>query len=138
MRKRTLFIVVALIFIAAIFAYTYANRNGTRPTFRLARAELGQIISTVSSTGTLTPVTTVQVGSQVSGQIKELNADFNSEVHEGQVIARIDPENFEARVRQAEAELAVALANVAIQRAAIERAQAELENAYAALAAAKA
>jgi HlyD family secretion protein len=138
MRKRTLFIVVVLILIAAILAYTYANRNGNRPTYRLARLEQGPIISTVSSTGTLTPVTTVQVGSQVSGQIKELSADFNSEVHEGQVIARIDPENFEARVRQADAELAVARANVAIQRADVERTRAELENAYAALAAAKA
>jgi HlyD family secretion protein len=138
MRKRTLFIVLALSAIAAILAFIYADRNGKRPTYRLARAERGPIISTVSSTGTLTPVTTVQVGSQVSGQIKKLYADFNSEVHEGLVIARIDPENFEARVRQADAELAVALANVAIQRAAMERAQAELENAYAALAAAKA
>jgi HlyD family secretion protein len=80
-------------------------------------------VSTVSSTGTLNAVITVQVGSQVSGQIKELSADFNSEVREGQVIARIDPENFEARVRQADAELAVARANVAIQQAAVERAR---------------
>jgi len=138
MRKRTLFIILILVVIAAILAYIYANRNGTRPTYRLARVERGSIISTVSSTGTLTPVTTVQVGSQVSGQIKELYVDFNSKVHEGQVIARIDPENFEARARQADAELAVARANVAIQRAAVERTQAELENAYAALAAAKA
>jgi HlyD family secretion protein len=138
MRKRTLFIILILIGIAAILAYIYANRNGERPAYRLARVERGPIISTVSSTGTLTPVTTVQVGSQVSGQIKKLYADFNSEVHEGQVIAQIDPENFEARVRQADAELAVALANVAIQRAAMKRARAELDNAYAALAAAKA
>jgi HlyD family secretion protein len=138
MRKRTLFIILSLIGIAAILAYLYANHNGEQPTYRLAKVERGPIISTVSSTGTLTPVTTVQVGSQVSGQIKELYADFNSEVHEGQVIARIDPENFEARVRQADAELSVALASVAIQRAAMERAQAELENTYAALAAAKA
>jgi len=138
MRKRTLFIVLALILIAAIVAYTYANRDGKQSTYRLTRVERGSIISTVSSTGTLTPVTTVQVGSQVSGQIKELYADFNSKVREGQVIARIDPENFESRVRQADAELAVARANVAIQRAALERMRAELENAYAALAAAKA
>ena len=138
MRKRTLFIVLALILIVAIMAYTYANRNGNHPTYRLTRVERGPIISTVSSTGTLTPVTTVQVGSQVSGQIKELYVDFNSKVQEAHVIARIDPENFEARVRQADAELAVARANVAIQRAAVERTRAELENAYAALAAAKA
>jgi len=138
MRKRTLFIVLALILITAIVAYTYANRNGKQPSYRLTRVERGPIISTVSSTGTLTPVITVQVGSQVSGQIKELYVDFNSKVQEGEVIARIDPENFEARVRQADAELAVARANVAIQRAAVERTRAELENAVAALAATKA
>jgi HlyD family secretion protein len=138
MRKVTFFIIGAVIVIAALFVYTYANRTGKQPTYRLATVERGSIVSTVSSTGTLTPVTTVQVGSQISGQIKELYADFNSEVHEGQVIARIDPENFEIRVRQADAELSVARANVAIQRAAMERTRAELENAYGALAAAKA
>ncbi len=71
--------------------------------------ERGPIVSSVSSTGTLSAVITVQVGSQVSRQIEELFADFNSEVREGQVIAQIDPENFEARVGQAEAELAVAV-----------------------------
>jgi len=138
MSKRTLFIVLAVIIIAAFLTYRYAHRNGERAAYRLAKVERGPIISTVSSTGTLAPVTTVQVGSQVSGQIRELYADFNSKVQEGQVIARIDPENFEARVRQADAELAVAHANVAIQRAALERTRAELENAFAALAAAKA
>lgn len=118
--------------------YLYVGSDGKTPTFRLARVESGPIVSTVSSTGTLSAVITVQVGSQVSGQIKELSANFNSDVREGQIIARIDPENFEARVRQADAELAVARANVAIQRAAVERARAELENVRAALAAAKA
>jgi len=137
-RRLILLVAVAVAVSVAIILYFYVGNNGNQPSFRLTQVERGPIISSVSSTGTVTPVTTVQVGSQVSGQIRELYVDFNSKVQEGQVIARIDPENFEARVRQADAELAVARANVAIQRAAVERTQAELENGYAALAAAKA
>jgi len=137
-RRLILLVAVAVAVSVAIILYFYVGSDGNLPSFRLTQVELGPIISTVSSTGTVTPVTTVQVGSQVSGQIRELYVDFNSKVQEGQVIARIDPENFESRVRQADAELAVARANVAIQRADVERTRAELENAYAALAAAKA
>ena len=113
------------------------GRNGG-VAYRLAAVERGPITSAVSTTGTLNAVITVIVGSQVSGQIKELLADFNSEVEAGQVVARIDPEVFDARVRQAEAELAVAKANVAIQRAGVERSQQELANAIAARNSAKA
>lgn len=109
MRRVSLFIALAGVVIAAAVIYVSAGNDGKHPTFRLASVERGPILSSVSSTGTLSAVITVQVGSQVSGQIKELFADFNSEVREGQVIAQIDPENFEARVRQAEAELAVAV-----------------------------
>ena len=137
MRKLTVLLITILI-VAAALVYFYLNRADEQPRFRLAQVERGPIISAVSSSGTLNAVITVQVGSQVSGQIKELLADFNSEVRAGQVIARIDPQDFEARVRQAEAELEVARANVAIQRATVERARAELRNAQAALAAAKA
>ena len=72
---------------------------------------------------------TVKVGAEVTGKIKEILADFNSEVTTGQLIARIDPEAFEVKVRQEEADLVVAVANVAIRRASLERAKAELENA---------
>jgi HlyD family secretion protein len=113
------------------------GRNGAS-SFRLAAVERGPIISAVSTSGTLNAVITVQVGSQVSGQIMELMADFNSEVKAGHVIARIDPETFAAKVRQAQAELDVARANVHIQRAGIERAQKELANAAASLNSAKA
>ena len=138
MRRLILLVAMAVAVSVAIILYFYVGSDGNLPSFRLTQVESGPIISTVSSTGTVTPVTTVQVGSQISGQIRELYVDFNSKVEQGQVIARIDPENFEVRVRQADAELAVARANVAIQRAAVERTQAELENAYAALAATKA
>ena len=65
----------------------------------------GDIVDTVGSTGTLQAVTTVQVGSQVSGNISWLGADFNSIVKKGQVIARLDPSLFQAQVEQARANL---------------------------------
>ncbi len=114
------------------------NGQSAAAPYRLAVVERGPIVSAVSTSGTLNAVITVQVGSQVSGQIKEMLADYNSEVKAGQVIARIDPETFEAKVGQAEAELAVSRANVGIQRAEVERAQKEFANAEAALNSARA
>ncbi|MGD8983177.1 MAG: efflux RND transporter periplasmic adaptor subunit [Desulfobacteraceae bacterium] len=137
-RRVLFFVILAVIAMGAVAIYLFSDSDDESATFRLARIERGPIISTVSSTGTLNAVITVQVGSQVSGQIMELLADFNSEVREDQVIARIDPENFQARVRQAEAELAVSKSNVSTQRAAVERARAELQNSRAALDAVKA
>lgn len=119
--------------IAAVWFFFIRDGRGDLVSFRTASVERGPIISTVSTSGTLNAVITVQVGSQVSGRIQELLADFNSEVKAGRVIARIDPESFEAKVRQALAELDVARANVNIQRAGVERAQKELANAAAAL-----
>jgi len=138
MRKVVLWTLLVAVLLTAFLLYAYMDRTHKSPTFRLAKVEQGAIVSTVSSSGTLSPVITVLVGSQVSGQIKEILVDFNSEVREGQLIARIDPESFEARVRQAEAELAVARANVVIQQAAADRARAELQNARSALSAVKA
>jgi HlyD family secretion protein len=83
-------------------------------------------------------VTTVQVGSQVSGQIKALLADFNTEVRRGQVIARIDPDTFEAKVNQARAEVEAAQAAVVNQQAQVERSRADIENVRAAHAEARA
>jgi HlyD family secretion protein len=137
---RKVLIIASLAVAIFIFAwfYPFADRASEIGSYRLARVEKGPIVSAVSSSGTLNAVITVQVGSQVSGQIKELFADYNSEVSRGQVIARIDPENFQARVLQAEAELDVARANVSIQKAAVDRAQAELRNAQEAFAASRA
>jgi HlyD family secretion protein len=136
MRRIVFIFLPVIVAMLAVVILVDSCTNDKSPTFRFAQVERGALVSTVSSTGTLNAVTAVQVGSQVSGQIKELFADFNSEVRKGQIIARIDPENFDARVRQADAELAVARANVAIQRASVEGARAELENARAASAAA--
>jgi HlyD family secretion protein len=96
------------------------------------------VIASISATGTLNAVITVQVGSQVSGQIKELSADFNSQVTKGQVIAQIDPDIFQAQVNQARAQVAAAQATVLNQRAALAKTRSDLENARAALASAHA
>jgi HlyD family secretion protein len=132
-------IVAALVLVVILVGvYLFRGGEGKATSYRLAKVEQGPIRSVVSSTGTLNAVITVQVGSQISGQIKELVADFNSEVRAGDLIARINPEIFEARVKQAEAELSVAKANVVIQRANVEKARTDLDNATAALAASKA
>jgi HlyD family secretion protein len=108
------------------------------PTWRTATVERGELVATVSASGTLNAVVLVEVGSQVSGQVRDLFADFNQLVRRGEVIARIDPETFEAKVSQAQAELEVAQAAVAVQRAQILQKRAEAENAKAAIATAKA
>ncbi len=113
--------------------YGLLGETKTPPPYRLAEVTRGALTATVSATGTVNAVSTVQVGSQVSGQIKELLADFNSEVRASQVIARIDPATFEAKVGQAQADLLVARAAVFGQQAQLERARADLANAQATL-----
>ena len=107
--------------------------GGDRPTYRFATVERGPITRTVNASGTLRAVVTVEVGSQVSGQIKALEADYNTAVTAGQVIARIDPAMFEAKVLQADAELAVAKSNVSMQNAVLAESQADVQGARAAL-----
>jgi HlyD family secretion protein len=80
----------------------------------------------VASSGRIAPLITVEVGSQLSGQILELSADFNDTVAAGDILARIDPQTFETRVREAEAALEVARAQVSVAQANIQRARAEL------------
>ncbi|HYN62413.1 MAG TPA: efflux RND transporter periplasmic adaptor subunit, partial [Rubrivivax sp.] len=97
--------------------------------FRTAKIERGSLQAAVSATGTVTPVRQVQVSSQVSGQIKELFVDFNSEVKEGQLIARLDPETFEYRVRQSTADVEAARASVLTAQANVQSALAQVARA---------
>jgi HlyD family secretion protein len=130
--------VVAVLVGAGVWSYFYAQSRGSVPRYRTARVERGPLTAAVSATGNLNAVTTVQVGSQVSGQIKELLADFNTLVEQGQVIARIDPEIFEAKVNQARADVASAQAAVLNQEAQVQKARADVENARASRAEARA
>jgi HlyD family secretion protein len=99
-------------------------------TYRTAAIERGNLAATVSASGAVNPVKQVSVGTQVSGQIKELYVDFNAEVKAGQLIAQIDPETFEYRVRSSQADVdsaraavLTAQANIAASNAALSRAQ---------------
>jgi HlyD family secretion protein len=92
-----------------------AAESGTR--FETARVDRGRVVARVTATGTLSALVTVQVGSQVSGRVAALHADFNSPVRRGQVIARIDPQLFQAAVEQARANRFAAEGNLAKARA---------------------
>src|SRR3990167_2369878 len=130
MKRRLLsFFIIVLVAAGATGVWFYAQGRGGTPKFRVARVEKGSLVATVSATGNLNAVITVQVGSQVSGQIKELLADFNSQVKKGQLIARIDQDIFEAKVNKAKADLENAQAAGLNQTANLERARAEGEEA---------
>ncbi len=105
---------IVLVAIAAVWAYRHNGQEEASP-YRFAVVERGDLEATVSATGTLSAVTTVQVGTQVSGQIAEIYVDFNDRVKKGQLIARIDPTLQQQAVRDAQA--------------GVERTQAELEQA---------
>jgi HlyD family secretion protein len=128
--KRLLLFLPALV-IAGLTTLPGVHLRPSAPAYRTARVERGTITTTAAAAGTLNAVVLVDVGSQISGQIGELYADFNSAVQQGQVIARIAPEIYEAKVAQAEADLEAAQTLVPVQRAQIERSRAELENAQA-------
>src|SRR3989475_3515586 len=137
--KRVLSLVFLLSLVGAgVWAYSSVHDGASAPAYRFARVERGPLAAAVSATGNLNAVITVQVGSQVSGQITQLSADFNSVVRQGDVIARIDSEIFEAKVNQAKADLDSAKAAVLNQQAQIERSRADVANARAAHAEAKA
>jgi len=101
----------------------------TAAQYRTAKIERGPLSATVSASGAVNPVTQVSVGTQVSGQIKELLVDFNSEVRAGQLIAQIDPETFEYRVRQAQADVDAARASVLTAQAGLLASRAALSRA---------
>jgi len=138
MKRFILLAVVALLLGAGVWGYLYAQSRNSSPKFRVAQMERGSLTAAVSATGSLNAVVTVQVGSQVSGMIKELLVDFNSVVKKGQIIAQIDPQIFEAQVNQAKADLQTSKAAVLNQSATVEKAKADVENARAALAQGKA
>jgi HlyD family secretion protein len=124
--------VTALLIIAAIGAGAgayYIRRGGPEIQVNTSPITRGDIVDSVGATGTLQAVTTVQVGSQVSGNIQWLGADFNSIVRRGQQIARLDPSLFQTQVEQARANLTRARADVERNRVAVDDAQSKLNRA---------
>jgi len=99
MKKLLIGVVLAIAVAGA--AYLYLKKENGAPTFRTAKVERGDIVDTITATGNINAVTTVSVGSQISGTIQKLFVDYNSHVRKGDVIAQIDPELLEASVTQA-------------------------------------
>jgi HlyD family secretion protein len=115
MTKRRLYILIAVVVAAAgVGIWRWQAGNATpKLQFETSKVEKGKIVAKVTASGTLSAIVTVQVGSQVSGRIAALYADFNSPVKKGQLIAKIDPALFQASVDQARANLAAAQGNLA-------------------------
>src|SRR5215218_4410815 len=120
-------------FMAAIVlaGFYFAGSEASTPQYMTARIERGNLRNTVTATGALQAVTTVQVGSQASGTISALYADFNSVVKKGQVVAQLDPSTAKAQVDQARANLQNARASLAQARAAVVNARAGVTDAQA-------
>src|SRR5262245_32136512 len=127
--KRAVVLVVIILAVGAGAGAWYYRRGETEVHVNTAPLSRGDIVDTVGATGTLQAVTTVQVGSQVSGNIQWLGADFNSIVKEGQVIARLDPSLFDAQLQQTQANLTQARANLVKAQSELERARVQLVDA---------
>ncbi len=129
MRKLLLIVVAVAVLAGGGYAYYKHTQKPQAPTINTARVTRGTIAETVGATGTLQAVTTVQVGTQVSGTILELNADFNSLVRKGQVLARLDPSLFETQIEQARANLIRAEADLERLRVSLDDAHTKLKRA---------
>ena len=125
--------IVTLLVVAVVggSAYAYYHYKDSGPKFTIATTQVtrGDIVDTVGATGTLQAVTTVQVGSQVSGTISELHVDFNSLVKKGQVLARLDPSLFQTQIEQAKANLVRSQADLERQKVALDDANQKLTRA---------
>lgn len=125
-RPRRLWIVtilaIVLLSAAAFAAWRYAGSNDT-VTYNTQAVTRGDVVRTVTATGTVNPVLTIIVGSYVSGVIKEIHCDYNTEVKQGQVCARIDPRPYQSAVDQSAANLAVAKAQLEKDKATLAYAQ---------------
>jgi HlyD family secretion protein len=129
MKRKWLFLSGAVLLVLVILAFTVHRNQQTE--YLTAKVEHGDIMDAVDATGSVNAVTTVQVGSQVSGTIAKLNADFNSHVQRGDVIALIEPALFKGALQQAVADSQNAEANLAAAQANLEKAKANLEQAQA-------
>ena len=131
--RRIIIVVVILALLGAGAFYYFRGKGGDiEAAYRLGEVTKGPMEVLVSSTGKVHPVMIVDVGSQVSGQVSEVLVDYNSLVSKDEVIARLDPAPFEARLEVAEADLAQAKASVTMQNASLEQLKADLVGARAA------
>ena len=124
MRRTWIWVLVILVVVSVFAAFRLTRK--TDPEYFTTKVEKGDIRQVIEATGTINPVTSVQVGSQVSGMISKLYVDFNSKVAKGQVIAEIDPKLFQGAVLQAQADLQNAQALLAAAKANLAKDQATL------------
>jgi HlyD family secretion protein len=130
MNRRAFFLVGAVALLATGgIGYWLVGANGQQAGYKFARIEKGPLTAAVAAAGTLNPVSAVQISSQISGQIKEILVDFNATVKKGQLIARIDPETYQHRLHQAQADLEATRSAVNVQRAQAYQAQVNLAEA---------
>lgn len=120
--------IAGVVAVAAVGGYLWWSRRATADEYMTAKIERGTIRNTVAATGTLQAVTTVQVGSQVSGTISALFADFNTNVRKGEVVAQLDPAIFQAQVASARANVESARANLVDAQAKVLAAKSSTEN----------
>ncbi len=120
--KKWIIVAGLAITVAIVAAFSFGPKDSAQ--YFTQKAQQGDIHDIVEATGTINAVTTVQVGSQASGTIQKLFADFNSHVKKGQVIAQIDPSLFQGALLQAKADLESSRANLANSRANLVKAQA--------------
>jgi len=123
--------VLAVAGIAGFFLWKPAGGSAADAAYRLAAVDRGPIVASVRATGTLNPVTTVLVGSQLSGQVVEILADYNTPVKEGQVVARLYAEQIKSRRDAAAADLAQARADRDTKSAQVDKAKSALQRAEA-------
>src|SRR2546425_8203590 len=135
-RKKGL-IAITVVLITAILIFAVRKEKASAGEFFTAPVDMGPLRTTVNATGVVQTVVTVQVGSQVSGQVQELYADYNSLVKNGQLLAKLDPRTFQAQVENAEATVAAAQAHVQSAEAETRTQAANLDSAKANLEAAK-
>ncbi|HEX5707746.1 MAG TPA: efflux RND transporter periplasmic adaptor subunit, partial [Pyrinomonadaceae bacterium] len=129
--KRRFVLAFAAVVVAGLAAFWYWGDGASAAPYMTARVERGSLRNTVTATGTLEAVTTVEVGSQASGTIAALYADFNSQVKKGQVIAQLDPAVAQAQVAQARANLEQARAGLQQSRAGLVQSRAGVSGAQA-------
>jgi HlyD family secretion protein len=128
-RTRWIVAVVALIALAGGgWAYVQRHKQDRAPAWQTAVVTRGDLVQTITASGTLNPVTNVQVGSQISGIIQKIYVDFNSPVKAGQVVAQLDPATYQANVLSAEGELANAKANLELAQINARRAEELFKN----------
>jgi HlyD family secretion protein len=130
-KRKKLILGSAAVAVLALGGYYFWGSGTTAPSYLTAKVERGNLRNTVTATGTLQAVTTVQVGSQASGTISALYADFNSAVKKGQVVAQLDPAVSKAQVDQARATLQQAQASLQLARAGVTNSRAAVSDSQA-------